>query len=455
MSTSTLPQELIDKIIDTAENDLQALKTFGLVGTQWAPRTRKHLLKVVRLGEQLNHPLDPITRCKQLVELLEANRELRSLPKTLLIRSSTTDIDAEDQGGDLGWIQVCSEDVIKVLHMLRRSVKAIYLSQGDTTMDFAHLSPALRDALRSFVARPGIVDFSLFRVDSMEMASMVQHRAMESLLIAFSSPPQTEMDDLLSQGQQLALNSSVVPSPSGGSSKKFLRTLTVCAAGYALYVLLSKSQNARAVLDFSRILRVTVGTAEWDEGMTMVWPYYLKGFCQNVQVYSVFHGPWRSTRSSAPGESTPPFDPVVFSFNLLPRLRYLNVEVPHFSLPFPQHNPIPHFLEALETLASSSKPVPLKRVTLDINFGLLTDVDDVTKALSEISTCQDIWARLDEILSREVFSSLASLAVDLLLVRQCRFDQSVEELDEMKSAMLSWMPNLGKQSKVKVTFYLP
>jgi hypothetical protein len=130
------------------------------------------------------------------------------------------------------------------------------------------------------------------------------------------------------------------------------------------------------------------------------------------------------------------------------------VEVPHFSLSFPQHNPIPHLLEGLETLASSPNPVPLKRLTLDFNFGSLHGVDDVTKVLAEVSKRQDIWGRLDEILSRRVFSSLTDVTVDML-IRRCKFDQSVDELDELKSAVLSYMPNLGEQSKIKVIFYLP
>jgi hypothetical protein len=461
MSTSALPQELIDKIIDAAEDDVQILKVLALVSTQWTPRTRKHLLKLLRLGEQLSHPLDPITRCRRLVEILEANRGLRNHPETLVIQCSTTDTDAEEKDRSLGWIQVCSEELIKILHMLRRSVNAVTFSQGATAMNFAHLSPTLREALHSFVARPNIVDLSLLGVHSMEMTSMVEHRSMEQLFIAFSAPPQAEIDAFLSKfgvrdlEQQPA--STIAPLPSSKrsvSSKKFLRTLTVCGGGHALYLLLSKSQSAQATLDFSRIISVTVGTVHWDQAMAMIWPYYLKSFCQNVQSYCVLHGPWKLMRSDIPDETTLPFDPAVFSFDQLPRLRYLTVEVPHFSLSFPQHNPIPHLLEGLETLASSPKPVPLKRLTLDFNFGSLNGVDDVTKVLAEVLKRQNIWGRLDEILSRRVFSSLTDVTVDML-IRRCKFDQSVDELDELKSAMLSYMPNLGEQSKIKVIFYLP
>jgi hypothetical protein len=207
-----------------------------LVGKRWTQRTRKHLFHKIELIEISNHPLDPTTRCKQLVELLEANSGLCKHTRTLILQSSTVDPDAEEKARDLGWLQVCSEDVIKVLQMLCRSVNSIAFCQGKTAaMNFAHLSPPLREALQSFVARPDIIDLSLFGVHSMEMTSLAQNHSMEKLLIAFSGPPRMEALQSNScirwQQQPTTTARSLMSSKRSVPSKKFLKALGVCGGG--------------------------------------------------------------------------------------------------------------------------------------------------------------------------------------------------------------------------------
>ncbi|KAJ2935910.1 hypothetical protein H1R20_g1187, partial [Candolleomyces eurysporus] len=463
MSTSShspefvLPQELIDKVIDEA--DFQSLKTLGLVSKQWWPRTRKLLFKAIKLSETLDHPMDPVTRCKGLLELLEAKSEVCKLPRTLFIRSSTYD----DEEEDLGWLQVCSDDVIKILEMLQ-NVSVVVLRGGEMELSFSHLPLPLRAALHSFISRRNVIELSLFTVDCIEMTPLVQHRSLRRLSVAFSRPPRTELGACFPLNvarkrrpttKAASLSSSENSAP---LQKNFLRQLDISGAGHALLLLVAASQDPQATLDLTQIKKLSVGTMNFGSTMSQVWPYFLRTFCQNVSQYSVTIGPARPEIEELQ-HGVLSVDPSIFSLAQLPNLKRLHVEVPQYFLRVPGLSLIPYLMEALVALSSSREPVPLRVLEIVLNFDSFdaeSKPEDVTQTLTDFSKWQQIWGRLDEILSnRQVFSQFLTMVVRMGLNRRCTFTQSAEELDELKNAMHSYMPNLVEQSKVKVVFRVP
>jgi hypothetical protein len=458
MSASALPQELIDGIIDIAGDDFQSLKALGLVGPQWTWRTRKHLFQKIELREISSHPLDPTTRCKQLLELFKLNRELCVHARSLVIHSSTADPDAEETDRNLGWLQVCSEEVIRVIEMLQ-GVTAASLLKGEREMNFSHLSSPLSAALQSFVSRPSITELTLYGVRSMEITPLVQHSSVEHLFMAFTYPPKAEILRPNANREQQPSTTTAAPLSGSAPSRKFLRTLDVFGAGTALRLLLFASlRNPQSTIDFTQVTSVTVGSImEWDRNMAGIWPEFLRLCCKIVQDYCVRPGPWMSMPSASRTRLRPEaFNPVVYSFAQLPKLVNLKIEIPHYHVYSSRFSPLPHLLAALQTLGSSHKPVPLKCLTLEFNFGSIQDETNVTKRLAEISKIRVFWGCLDETLSRgQVFSHFIHVTVLMNLSMFCRFNQSIEELDELKNGMLSYMPNLGGQSKVKIVFHLP
>ncbi|RXW17213.1 hypothetical protein EST38_g8642 [Candolleomyces aberdarensis] len=463
MSTSShpfkfgLPQELIDKVVDKA--DFQSLKTLGLVSKQWCPRTRELLFKGIKLSEELDHPLDPTTRCERLLELLEAKSELRRLPRTLLIRSSTY----EDKDKDLGWLQVCSDDVIKILGMLQ-NVSVVCLQQGAMQMNFSHLPSPLRAALHSFISRRNVVELTLLGVECIEMTPLVQHRSLRRLSLSFSRPPRAELGAFfplnLGRKRRPTTNRASLSSREDSAlSRTILRELDVSGAGYALFLLAAASQDPQATLDLTQIKVLRVGTMGFGRTMTLVWPYFLQTFCQNVSHYSVALGPARPRDPEDIQDGLPSFNPSILCLARLPSLKCLHVEVPHYYLGVPRLSLLPYLLEALRSLSSSRKPVPLEVLDVKVDFENLdpkSEPEDVTQILTALSKCQELWGRLDEILSnRQVFSQLITLVVRMGLDTRCTFTQSDEELDELKNDMRSYMPNLVEQSKVEVIFRIP
>ncbi|RXW22432.1 hypothetical protein EST38_g3437 [Candolleomyces aberdarensis] len=450
-----LPQELVDKVVDEA--DFQSLKTLGLVSKQWCPRTRELLFKDINLSENLDHPLDPITRCKRLLELLETKSYLCKLPQTLFIRSSTYD----DKEKDLGWLQVCSDDVIKILEMLQ-NVSAVGLLQGEMEMNFCHLPLPLRAALHSFISRRKVIELHLLGVGSIEITPLFQHRSLRRLFLSFSHPPLAELGAFfpLDVARKRGLTTASLSSREDSApSKKFLQHLDVTGAGLALYLLVATSQNPQATLDFTRIQRLRVGTTGFGNPMTRIWPYFLQTFCQNVSHYAVVLGPGRPMNPEDIQDRVPSLNPSIFSLTQLPSLKCLHVEVPQYFLRIPRLNLRPYLLEALWALSSSHKPVPLRILEFGVDFDSLdpkSKPEDVTQTLTDLSKCQEFWGRLDEILSnRQVFSHLSTVGVHMGLHKRCTFTQSAEELDKLKKDIRSYMPNLVEQSKAKVVFHFP
>ncbi|KAJ2932448.1 hypothetical protein H1R20_g4658, partial [Candolleomyces eurysporus] len=451
-----LPQELIDKVIDEA--DFQSLKTLGLVSKQWCPRTRELLFKDIKLSETLDHPLDPTTRCERLLELLEAKSELRTLPRALLIQSSTYN----DEEEDLGWLQVCSDDVTKILGMLK-NVNVVALWKGEMRLDFSHLPLSLRAALSSFISRRNVIELTLFGVRCIEMTPLVQHPSLRKLRLAFSRPLPAELEPFppLKVGTK-QWSTTEAPSLSSrqdsAPSKKFLRHLDVTGAGSTLYLLVAASLNPQATLDFTRIQWLKVGTSGFDTAMTRVWPYFLETFCQNVRRYSVMRGPARPKPEDLL-DGTLTFSPSLFPLAHLPQLKRLRVDVQNYYLLTPGFSLVPYLLEALAELSAARKPVPLSVLDIGINFGALTvstEYEGVTHTFTHLLQCEEIWGRLDEILSdRQVFSQFTAVVVRM--GRDARFTStlSAEEKKKMKDDIYSYMPNLVEQSKVKVVFRVP
>ncbi|RXW22438.1 hypothetical protein EST38_g3436 [Candolleomyces aberdarensis] len=462
MSTSShslkfvLPQELIDKVVDEA--DFQSLKTLGLVSKQWCPRTRELLFKDINLSEKLDHPLDPATRCERLLELLEAKSELRRLPRTLLIRSSTFD----DEDWSLGWLQVCSDDVIKILGMLQ-NVNVVALREGRMRLDFCHLPLSLRAALYSFISRRNVIELTLIGVRCMEMTPLVQHPSLQKLRLAFNHPLPAELEPFpaLKVGVKQWSTSEAASLSSREDSappKKFLRHLDVTRAGSTLYLLVAASQNPQATLDFTRIEWLKVGTLGFNTAMTRVWPHFLETFCQNVSRYSVMRGPARPKPEHLL-DGTLTFNPSLLPLAHLPNLERLRVDVPHYYLLTPGYSLFPYLLEALAELSASRKPVPLSVLEIGIAFegppaGF--EYEGIPHTVADLLRCEEIWERLDEILSdRQVFSQFKTVIVRM--GRDARFTSplSAKERKEMKDDIRSYMPNLVEQSKVKVVFRVP
>ncbi|RXW22433.1 hypothetical protein EST38_g3434 [Candolleomyces aberdarensis] len=457
-----LPQELIDKVVDETEDDSSGLKALSLVGTQWSQRARKHMFREIRLMEQLDHPLDPKTRCRRLLELLESNDRLRKYPQTLVIQSSTNY--EENMELEPGWLQICSDNVIEILSMLQ-NVSVVILQEGAMRMNFSHLPLPLRAALHSFISRPEIIDVTLSGIDRMELIPLVQHPSLKNLSIGALVVPPAEID------AHLPLNICQTPFNKHDSNttvftsrreKNLLQKFSVCGPGTAFCLLLAAAKDSQATLRFHRITVLEIGTLNFDFVMVLLWQPFLHYCCKNVVSYSVTPGPVLPPSSDVPN-GIPPLHPSIFSLDRLPKLKHLHVRVPYCYLPFPQHNPLPHLLEALENLSSPDgsdvRSVPLQTLDLGIDFANLdikSESVDVTGILDEISRRQDIWGRLDETLSlRHVFSQLTTVNLHMLLGLRCKFRQSMEELDELNNTIHSYMPKLGEQIELTVAFHIP
>ncbi|RXW13560.1 hypothetical protein EST38_g12297 [Candolleomyces aberdarensis] len=438
-----LPQELIDMVIDEVQDDLSSLKTFGLIGRQWCQRSREYLFKAIDLSELLIHPLSPVARCKQFLEILEAKPQLCRSIQRLTIAGSTTD----DEQKAPGWLQVCPDDVIKALSLLT-DVRGFGLGEGLDHLDWSLLPLPLKVAIHSFMFRPNIVELSLSGVSFMEIIPLLQHPSLQQLRLHIVSPSSADDDAFLPLNIRPQSDCKV-----SGMESKPLQKLYFCGNGYLMELLLAGMKDPQATFNFFQITELEVGTLYFDESMEYVWETFYPECCQNVERYTV--SPGGIPPPSYFPDEIPPFHMPLFAFDCFPKLKYLRVMLPSYYLPHAEHDPIPYLFDSFNVV-TSSKPMLLETFDLEIDF---KDIDkdaepvDITELVAEIAKREDIWQRMDEILgSRDAFPHLATVCIHITLT-YCKFTESDEEWDAIENTILALMPNL--KERLSVWGYMP
>ncbi|KAJ2911638.1 hypothetical protein MD484_g8777, partial [Candolleomyces efflorescens] len=434
------PQELVDMVIDEVQDDLSSLKTFGLVGSRWSQRTREYLFKNVELSELLIHPLDPATRCKQLLQILEIKPQLCRSVQCLTISGATTD----DSRDALGWLQTCPDDVIKVLSLLR-DVREFALTEGMKHLDWPSLPLPLQVALYSFMLRPNVVDLSLSGVAFMEVIPLLQHPSLRQLRLHIVSTDDDAFFPLNERPKNDPEANELAPAA--------LQKLSFCASGYTLDLLLAGMKDPQATLDLSQITELEVGSLYFDEIMEEVWEKFYPVCCQNVERYVV--SPGGAPPPSYFPHDIPNFHVPLFAFDYFPKLKHLRVMLPSYYIPYAEHDPIPYLFDAFD-IVTASKPMPLETFDLEIDFkDIDKDVEptDITETVVEIGKREEIWGRMNEILGRrDAFPNLATVSIHITLTF-CKFTESDEEWDAIENTILAFMPNL--QGKVSVWGFMP
>jgi hypothetical protein len=430
-------------VIDEVQDDLASLKTFGLIGPQWCQRSREYLFKNIDLSELLIHPLDPIARCKQLLEILKVKPQLCRSVQRLTIAGSTTDDDRDAPG----WLQVCPDDVIRVLSLLT-DVREFALGQGLDHLDWSSLPLPLQVAIHSFMFRPNVVDLSLSGVSRMEIIPLLQHPSLLQLRLHIVSPSSADDDAFLPLNVRPENNcevSNIASAP--------LQKLCFTASCDIMELLLAGMKDPQATLNLAQITELEVGSLYFDEGMEDVWEKFHPECCQNVERYVV--SPGGAPPPSYFPDDIPNFHMPLFAFDCFPKLKHLRVMLPSYYIPYAEHDPIPYLFDAFD-IVTSSKPMPLETFDLEIDFkDIDKDVEpvDITETVVEIAKREEIWGRMDEILGRrDAFPHLTTVSLHITLTF-CKFTESDEEWDAIENTILAFMPNL--QGKVFVWGYMP
>ncbi|KAF6760578.1 hypothetical protein DFP72DRAFT_1003785 [Ephemerocybe angulata] len=327
----TLPQELIDSVIDAIEDDTSTLMAVGLVGKQWYRRSRVHLFKQMHLGGRPN----PADRLSQLTQLIERQPILLEYIKELNLSHAHE------------WLTT-NVEIIELLPRL--SLKSLEIGG----MDWGRLPPKLQSALYDRIVDPGLVALSLECIDNMDITALTNRHHLKELNI----------DEVcINNNPPCSIRTPWLPSneyPVGvqGEAARLGR-LEVLACGESLKYLLQCAENGEATLKIHRPEDLAISAYGWDDDMAKAVAVLLRTSASSVKEYSVRE---ELNITSNPHRALTP--PILFSFSRFTGLHRLEIwtSFHHFRM---ARNATFETVIEFETMSRSSHPIVLSSIDLD------------------------------------------------------------------------------------------
>ncbi|KAJ2933523.1 hypothetical protein H1R20_g3559, partial [Candolleomyces eurysporus] len=385
-----LPQELIDRIIDSVEEDDPLdLQSLGLVSSSWYRRTRYHLFRKVELSDG-----DAQGRCVQLESLLQSNSVLAKYIKVLYVGAQ---LKSHEEGED-PWFWSCPKlvDIIALLAYLEYVVLA--------DIDWEVLSPALGAAFYNLMASPNIGSLHLAAMDNMDPSLLVQFHHIKSLAIedVEVSPPHSVLT-----GSCFPLN---LPSPAPTADQP-LQSLKVAKCGEFLKTFMTCLKSSQATLNISRITELTVWVYTFDEDMMEAWPMLLNLCGFTIKTFSVKQTP-PSLQDDTESGTYWILPDSIFPFDHLPNLEHIHLHLSYYYLFVDNFRNFMTLTCAFDRLSQSGAPSNLTTINFSVDFNKWNDdIEaeeeglDVESYLDAFST-GETWVALSDILKRSSFPKL-------------------------------------------------
>ncbi|KAF6746060.1 hypothetical protein DFP72DRAFT_1076649 [Ephemerocybe angulata] len=382
-STSPLPQELVDHVIDYLKDDFASLKMVGLLGRTWYRRTRVHLFNSIYLNDE-----KPKRRLCTLMNLLLSHSELvRNIKRLSLV-----------QPGRKRRLLSCSE-LIKILPLLEKVTTLEIIGEDDRyPIDWSALNFKLQKALHSRMACSSLTSLTLINIRNLDSTPLAQYHNITFLHLnevhASARPGATF------SGAWLPLNRRP---RSATSEHYYLNKLQVTGCGGPLKALLCCALTSESTLGLLRIKQLGVTAFSWDEDMDAAWSELLNICTLSVEIYTLTE---EVNDISLPVVPTPPI--------LLAIRRFEHLQAFHLSTSYHRFNggtnsTFPNLLQELDQLSRSGNRVDLSKINILFHedpHDDFTAVPDVAARICDIVS-DEVWVKLGEMLTRSAFSALA------------------------------------------------
>jgi len=155
MST-TLPQELIDSIIDYCHDDPPTLKTCALVCKAWLPSSRSHIFQSI----SLRPPAKPTRNSLFVKRDTDSQRLLRMLRSSPVIAPYIHDLSVCE--GMVGREWIAQERTLPLLlRMLKKTQRFQLERSASMQISWIDLPKSLQEAIGGILASPSLVELSL------------------------------------------------------------------------------------------------------------------------------------------------------------------------------------------------------------------------------------------------------------------------------------------------------
>ncbi|KAF6759503.1 hypothetical protein DFP72DRAFT_1166913 [Ephemerocybe angulata] len=283
---STLPQELIDDIVDYVPDDEKTQRNLSLVNRSWSHRTRHNLFQTVsfELGGR---------NCARLNEVLQTNPSLYQHIQTMRI-----DHDSR--------YSLQSSSIVGVIDPKQLvNVRDISI-HGDmeSNLNWGALPAGLRSALYDLLAKPDLTTLVLMDISDIDVSFIGRNRRLKELGLYGVKHTLSCIPSTSSEGP---------PATHLADEKCSLRSLSVGHCGDALQCL----RAAAAIVPQPVVLRVH--SCYYDDKMDTS----LQLFSCNVETYEITCVPTEDLT----GAIGPPLHSGILDLARLPKLKTLNINL--------------------------------------------------------------------------------------------------------------------------------
>ncbi|KAF6759517.1 hypothetical protein DFP72DRAFT_1100979 [Ephemerocybe angulata] len=400
--TSTLPQELIDYIVDHASDDKETQKRLSLVNHSWSHQTRRNLFQTVsfELGGQ---------SCARLNEVLQANPSLYQHIQTVRI--------GHDYRNNLG-----SPSILGVIDP-KKLVDVLHISLCGTRseLDWGDLPPNLRSALYDLLAKPDLITLALTNIWDIDVSKFIgQSRCLKKLVLhdvwqTFSPNPST-------------LSGRPPAARVADEEQCSLRSLSVRDCGDALECLCAATKVPQPVV-------LKVYALHYDNKMDMA----LKSLSGNVETYEI----------NCARFTTHSFQTGILDLTRLPKLKNFKISLDADQLTRPSGTIPSELLQQLDRLRGTNC---LEGIDLQLNFPCGSSWSLVFFPLMRDCKRHGVstWKDLDNILSdNDAFPKLKRLKIVLRFEFPAAPSPQMWN-DSVRLFKVDTMPKLNDRSMVEV-----
>lgn len=371
---SSIPQEVLQIIIDLVQADRKTLTNLGQVARCFVPRTRVHLFRQIRFNKLFQRPN---RQALLFLEVLNARPFLSRAVKHITL-SFFSDI--------LGHHEESIAPLIEILHRLS-CVSHLRLEW----IDWSLLPVAGQTVLANMMASPQFLRLELIKSTNLILGPIVQSRVKE-----------LEVSDSL---LLLDTASQHVSVSQAHTRNEGLTRLHITNCGHLLQTLLTWDQNPQTSLRLSKLADLTVDTHLHEGAMENACAALFQHCSSSLRKVRVEH-------SFRQGYRPLPTRFSILSLSQIPQLEEfeltLLLDQPSMSVALPYQA----ICRELAAITRKRHPSPMKRLVF--SHSICSSAKITGKELAQYMVRvvkQDIWLNFSDILANDVFPVLREFTI--------------------------------------------
>lgn len=255
-----LPVELLTRILEYFEDDLNSLKTFSLISRPFLFICRKYLFATLRLnslGSSFNH------QCDTWISLLNHSPDLLSSLRILELGPPIFRLHSRDPiACSRHWVQTMERRVPSIHDQRMQTIMKHALNPQTVIIrfefqDWKHFSPTFQESIIELIQRETVSSLSLDDVVDFPMVELSRCRHLRELsLISFNACESADSPGL--PGDEVT-----------EGSKGYLESLTLFASDQCIKTMINALSSPQSLLDLTELRRLSINSTGSDGRFAM------------------------------------------------------------------------------------------------------------------------------------------------------------------------------------------